>query len=187
MGSGSKEVAPKFRAGFTYPLLLIALFAAESVGLAANEVSQQGVGGARTVACNGCGDWREMDFGAFSLCMPKELEASKKPAFDLGYYYFVSEDYKLNVAIGPNAYTPAGKTRLPTYKHESLLLNETKVWLWSYELDEDGFRYHVGARFTPKEPDKFMVTFELRSKDQNVKEMARKIFTSVVFKTAPAK
>jgi hypothetical protein len=186
MGRGSEEVTMKARAGFACLILLIALFAAgRAAPVAAEAVGRQETGHAQTAGGDGCGDWRKEDFGEFSLCMPKELKPSKGRAYDLGYYYFVSEDYKLNLAVGPNAYGPAGKGGLPTYKHESLLINEAKVWLWSYELDldGDGFRYHVGARFTSKEPDKFTVTIELRSKDQSVKETARKIFNSVVFKS----
>lgn len=131
--------------------------------------------------------WQRVELRSLSVCVPKDLPKKEPKCRHSECYTFENDDIRFGIDIDFDAYRPTFEKKYPSYKTESIWLDETNgVWAWKWSFEEaetkSKYKYHSGALVNFEYRSNYLVGMSVLSNDVKSLEIADKIIRSVKFK-----
>ena len=129
-------------------------------------------------------DWKRFDIGNMSFYAPKYFKMEYRRGLDLSSWVYKDSAIEFRIYFGPDSPNASGIVqRFPSYHKKAAWVNDIYTDLWSYEDESSDYRYVFAARFyIENKPKGDAVTIYLQSTNNDQREFAEKIFSSVKFK-----
>ena len=126
--------------------------------------------------------WQKISIDKFSFYVPKDFKVDKKRGIDLGYWGYKTNNLDLMIYSGSRLPKRSSvEENFPTYKEESLYINNIFTNISSYEYEVKYYPYkfiEVAQYYIDKKVNENGMIIFVGSKD-NPKELIEKIFLSV--------
>jgi hypothetical protein len=123
-------------------------------------------------------EWQEVKLDGFSFSLPKSFKNIEVKCYDSRCYRFEEGNTGLTIDRDHAAFRPNLERSYPDYRENIFDIDEGKVWSWFYKRDS---KYKAGVLFYLNNPKDARLGIYLTSDDEQIFEIAEKIFNSVKF------
>lgn len=131
--------------------------------------------------------WQRVELTSLSLCVPRDLPKKEPKCRHSECYTFENDYIRFGIDIDFDAYRPTFEKKYPSYKTESIWLDEANgVWAWKWSFEEaetkSKYRYHSGVLVNFEYKRNYLVGMSCLSNDATSLDIADKIIRSAKFK-----
>lgn len=128
-------------------------------------------------------EWKEIKLDKISFCLPNDFKLKEIQGIDLSHKEYQDKDVVIKVFVGKQSPVPSIEQSYLTYKDQQKYVNGIYAWLWFYE-EKNEYRYIRGGRFfLENKLDGAVFTIYVKTKEDNMKELAESIISSIKLKS----
>lgn len=124
---------------------------------------------------------REVDLGFITLSIPDQLQKQEKKCIEGGCWKFADDEVVVSVDRNQAAWRPTYERTCPGYSEEVLIVDGIRARFWSFPDTKSEFRFISGANFGTERNHQIGLGIYLSSKTLDTRELAKKVFASVIF------
>lgn len=128
--------------------------------------------------------WEKFQMRGFSIYLPATFRRVETKCLDTECYEFASDFGVLKIDASPAAGYPTFEKKWPRFCEEFYWINDYFAWVWHIQRPNPP-KYESGVLFSSNEKANSDVGMYLFSTNRDESDLARKIFKSVTFLSAP--